>query len=104
MSYYNQQQQQPYVGVPPPQGISNIEKSSSFFLFDVCNCWLEVNSCNFHFIIYNLLYMDLLAAGYPPKDAYPPPGYPAEAYAYPPPQYAPPPRQQQHETGLLEGW
>ncbi|KAK8717428.1 hypothetical protein V6N13_044697 [Hibiscus sabdariffa] len=44
--------------------------------------------------------------GYPPKDAYPPPGpgYPVEGYPYPPPQYdAPPPRQQQKETGFLEG-
>ncbi|XP_027348688.1 cysteine-rich and transmembrane domain-containing protein WIH1 [Abrus precatorius] len=65
MSYYDHQQQPP-IGVPPPQG-------------------------------------------YPSKDPYPPPGYPAQGYpppGYPQQGYAPqyvqqpPPRQ---ETGFLEG-
>ena len=50
--------------------------------------------------------------GYPPKDAYPPPGYPAQGYpppgygypqqGYPPPQYAQ--QQPNQQVGFLEGW
>ena len=58
---------------------------------------------------------NLIHAGYPGKDGYPPAGYPPPAQGYPPqgypqqgypPPYAQPPPQQQQSSGpsFMEGW
>ncbi|KAF7113467.1 hypothetical protein RHSIM_RhsimUnG0124100 [Rhododendron simsii] len=82
MSYYNQQQ--PPVGVPPPQGYPPEGYAKDAYP----------------------------PPGYPPQ-GYPQPGYPPQGYppqgGYPPqyaPQYAQPPPQQQQSssTGMMEGW
>ncbi|KAK4752160.1 hypothetical protein SAY87_020958 [Trapa incisa] len=77
MSYYNQQQ--PPVGVPPPQGYPPEGYPKDAYP----------------------------PPGYPPQPGYPPAGYPPQP-GYPPPyapQYAPPPQQQQQQSsGFLEGW
>ncbi|CAL9115900.1 unnamed protein product [Musa textilis] len=90
MSYYNQQQ--PPVGVPPPQGTRS----------------------SIHGFLARSI--SLLCLGYPPegypKDAYPPPGYPAQGYppvgypqqGYPPPYAQPPPQQQSSGPSFMEGW
>jgi hypothetical protein len=106
MSYYDHQQQPP-VGVPPPQGLF------SFF----CS-WVFKDSFFWLLNLMNLVFF--LIKGYPPKDAYPPPGYPAQGYpqqgyppqgyppqqgyGYPPPQYTQQPPPQRQEVGFLEGW
>ncbi|CAH9091150.1 unnamed protein product [Cuscuta epithymum] len=96
MSYYNQGQQPPPVGVPPPQGYSQQDAA----------------------------YNKDATPGYPPPQGYPQQGYPPQGYppqvyppqGYPPqgyapqyvPQYAapppPPPQQQANNSGCLEGW
>nr|CAD1832427.1 unnamed protein product [Ananas comosus var. bracteatus] len=79
MSYYNQQQ--PPVGVPPPQGYPPEGYGKDAYP----------------------------PPGYPPQ-GYPPQGYPAPAPGYPPPQgypppYAqPPPQQQSSGPSFMEGW
>ncbi|KAF5733214.1 hypothetical protein HS088_TW17G00754 [Tripterygium wilfordii] len=74
MSYYNQQQ--PPVGVPPPQGYPPEGYPKDAYP----------------------------PPGYPPQ-GYPPQPYPAQGYPPPyAPQYAqPPPQQQSSSTGCLEG-
>lgn len=47
--------------------------------------------------------------GYPAKDGYPPPSYPAQGYptlhqGYAPHYHHPPPPPPQQSAGLLEGW
>ncbi|KAM6564147.1 hypothetical protein CsatB_024145 [Cannabis sativa] len=77
MSYYNQQQQQPPIGVPPPQGYPPKDA------YPPPGYPAE----------------GYPPQGYPPQQAYPQQGYPPQGYA---PQYAQePPRK---ETGCLEGW
>ncbi|OIW12852.1 hypothetical protein TanjilG_24785 [Lupinus angustifolius] len=73
MSYYNQQQ--PPVGVPPPQGYPQEYGKGAY-----------------------------PPPGYPPQ-GYPPPQYPAQGYPPPyAPQYAqPPPQQNQSNSGCMEG-
>ncbi|KAF5731859.1 hypothetical protein HS088_TW18G00544 [Tripterygium wilfordii] len=75
MSYYNQQQ--PPVGVPPPQGYPPEGYPKDAYP----------------------------PPGYPPQ-GYPPQPYPAQGYPPPyAPQYAqPPPQQQSSSKGCLEGW
>ncbi|CAA2966436.1 cysteine-rich and transmembrane domain-containing WIH2-like [Olea europaea subsp. europaea] len=77
MSYYNQNQ--PPVGVPPPQGYPPEGYPKDAYP----------------------------PAGYPPQQGYPQQGYPPQGY--PPqyaPQYgAPPPQKQSNSSaGLMEGW
>lgn len=124
MSYYNQNQ--PPVGVPPPQGksFSNFDSDlppSEILPLDI----LHRNHVIFFFLFYLLIdfvFSESGCLGYPPegypKDAYPPQGYPPQGYpqgGYPPqgypPQYAPqygqpPPQQQQQSSGpgMMEGW
>ncbi|RDX77057.1 hypothetical protein CR513_42879, partial [Mucuna pruriens] len=78
MSYYNQQQ--PPVGVPPPQGYPPPGEYGK-----------EAYP----------------PQGYPPQ-GYPPQAYPAQGYPppYAPPQYAqpPPPQQQNSSAGCMERW
>lgn len=110
MSYYHQQQ--PPVGVPPPQGIhlsiSMLLPQTMFSSFSSNSLGiLQLFFCSDLSILFN-------STGYPGKDPYPPPGYPAQGYppaGYPPPGYPPqgyPPQYQQppprQETGFLEGW
>ncbi|MBA0591682.1 hypothetical protein Gorai_008687, partial [Gossypium raimondii] len=75
MSYYNQQQ--PPVGVPPPQGYppEGYPPKDAY-----------------------------PPPGYPPQgypQGYPQQGYPPQGY---PPQYAQPPPQQKQSSGFVEGW
>ncbi|KZV38838.1 hypothetical protein F511_32405 [Dorcoceras hygrometricum] len=77
MSYYNQNQ--PPVGVPPPQGK----------LIRIPLCYPQEGYGK---------------DSYPPQ-GYPAQGYPQQGYpqqGYPPPQYAQ--QQQSGRTGLMEGW
>ncbi|KAK6781368.1 hypothetical protein RDI58_023552 [Solanum bulbocastanum] len=79
MSYYNQQQ--PPVGVPPPQGYPPEGYSKDAYP----------------------------PPGYP-QQGYPPQGYPQQGYPPPQyaPQYGAPPPQQHHQqsssTGMMQGW
>ncbi|CAI0430522.1 unnamed protein product [Linum tenue] len=73
MSYYNQQQQPP-VGVPPPQGYPKDAYPPPGYPVQ----------------------------GYPPQ-SYPPQGYPPQQQ-YAQQQYAQQPPRQQKEVGFLEGW
>ncbi|TXG64087.1 hypothetical protein EZV62_011081 [Acer yangbiense] len=76
MSYYNQQQ--PPVGVPPPQGYPPEGYPKDAYPPQ-----------------------GYPPPGYPPQQGYPQQGYPPP-YA---PQYAqPPPQQQKQGPGMLEGW
>ncbi|KAK8938246.1 hypothetical protein KSP40_PGU020263 [Platanthera guangdongensis] len=83
MSYYNQQQ--PPIGVPPPQGYPEGYAKDAYPP------------------------PGYPAQGYPqpgyPQGGYPPQGYPP-AGGYPPPQYAqqPPPQQQSSGPSFMEGW
>ncbi|KAK9988654.1 hypothetical protein SO802_028893 [Lithocarpus litseifolius] len=76
MSYYNQQQ--PPVGVPPPQGYPPEGYPKDAYP----------------------------PPGYPPQQGYPQQGYPPPpAYAAYGPQYQqPPPQQQSSSVGCMEGW
>ncbi|KAG5122935.1 hypothetical protein JHK82_029672 [Glycine max] len=89
MSYYNQQQQPPPVGVPPPQGYKPEGYGKEGYPPP------------------GYPPPGYPPPGYLPQQGYPPPPYPAQGYPPPyAPQYAQPPPRQQNSTGpgCLEGW